>query len=210
MTKLLNLFEANLNVEKDESTAKTSLSSRSFVTANDSIPSGITADDDSTILSCTSNEQPPNTTAFGRAFGNADELFCAPTDNPQSRPPLPIPERLKYATQSTLAKHLFNHAIENKDDVVRGRGQAADWWRKHVKIQVIWSGATISLLKSARTRSCRICAWERLFLIRDFHSIKTRAKIINVRDEASGQCTCETRFYRFCTGREGGSEEANK
>ena len=80
MDNLFNLFDAYLNVDKDDSTAKakTSLSSRSFATAKDSISPELSADDNSTIHSCNSNNQPPNTTAFGWAFGNIDKLIlCA-------------------------------------------------------------------------------------------------------------------------------------
>ena len=53
---LLNLFDANLDVDKDNSAAKTLLSSRSFATAKDSISSEISTDDDSTIVTCDSNK----------------------------------------------------------------------------------------------------------------------------------------------------------
>jgi hypothetical protein len=107
---------------------------------------------------------------------------------PTQAPPIIIDPKKENC--SALARHLFSHV---KNLIFKTKAEVADWCRSHLEIKVIWRSNTISLLKSAASKKCRLCATERMFIGRHFGS----ENIINLKSELRGVCNCKTRFLRF-------------
>ena len=51
--------------------------------------------------------------------------------------------------------------------------------------------------KTASTRFCRLCDVERMNIGHNFNSASRMRKIINLKSEMRGICSCKTRFLRF-------------
>ena len=117
-------------------------------------------------------------------------LDTPPDEPPPSTQAPPIIIDPKKDNCSALARHLFSH-VKNLN--FNTKAEVADWCRSHLEIKIIWRSNTISLLKSATTKNCRLCATERMFIGRHFGS----ENIINLKSELRGVCNCKTRFLRF-------------
>jgi hypothetical protein len=132
--------------------------------------SGVSTNDDSTdpisLPVSTPDEPPPSTQA-----------------SPQILDP-------KQDNCSAIARHLFSHV---KNLQFQTKAEVADWCRSHIGISIIWKSNTISLMKTATLKNCRLCGVERMAIRRHFGS----ANIINLKSELCGECSCKTRFLRF-------------
>ena len=106
---------------------------------------------------------------------------------------------------SSLARHMLAHIKHRR---FGNRKSVAAWCRENIEVSIIWRAPTISLMKNARTKHCRLCAMERVKLFSTFRDKKRGRKLLNARNEIRGHCSCRTRFLRFYKpGRKGGSEE---
>jgi hypothetical protein len=113
-----------------------------------------------------------------------------PDESPPSTQASPIIIDPRQDNCSALARHIFSHV---KDLRFNTKAEVADWCRSHLEVDIIWKANTISLLKSATTKDCRLCAVERMAIGRKFGN----KGIINLKSELRGICTCKTRFLRF-------------
>lgn len=94
----------------------------------------------------------------------------------------------------TLAQHLYSHIRRLQFNT---KAEAAKWCRSHIVIDIIWSSNTISLMNTANTKLCRLCAAERMVLGHNFNNQHWSKKILNLKDELRGVCSCKTRFLWF-------------
>jgi hypothetical protein len=113
-----------------------------------------------------------------------------PDEPPPSTQASPIILDPKQDNCSALARHLFSHV---KNLHFNTKAEVADWCRSNLEIKIIWRSNTISLLKSASTKNCRLCAVEQMAIGRHFGS----KNIINLKSELRGICSCKTRFLWF-------------
>jgi hypothetical protein len=95
---------------------------------------------------------------------------------------------------SALACHLYSHACHLH---FRMQADVATWCQSNLKIKIIWQSNPIALQKTASTRFCRLCAVERMIIGHNFTSPSRTRKIINLKSEMRGICSCKTRFLRF-------------
>jgi hypothetical protein len=96
---------------------------------------------------------------------------------------------------SALACHLYSHV---RHLYFRTRANVATWCRSNmIKINIIWQLNPIDLQKTASTRFCPLCAVERMLISHNFTSTNQMRKIINLKSEMRGICSCKTRFLRF-------------
>ena len=119
--------------------SSTSVSKRDSL-SSESLYSKSLSDDDESILSSASNNEPPNaTSAFGHAFDNVEELII------KTITLLPIPNRLKYVTACTFSEHLFIHMIQDEEKIwylVEGKEQTGGVKMRKSKL----SGLTLIFL----------------------------------------------------------------
>jgi hypothetical protein len=102
-----------------------------------------------------------------------------------------------YAQQencSALACHLFTHVKHLRIDT---KTEVAEWCRTHIKVDILWCSNTISLVKMAGTKICRLCAVERMIIGKNFTNVHRQKKILNLKIELRGVCSCKTRFLCF-------------
>jgi hypothetical protein len=111
-------------------------------------------------------------------------------DPPPSTQASPIILDPKQDNCSALACHFFSHV---KNLHFNTKAEVANWCRSNLEIKTIWRLNTISLLQSASTKNCRLCAVERMAIGRHFGS----TNIINLKSELCGVCSCKTRFLWF-------------
>ena len=64
-------------------------------------------------------------------------------------------------------------------------------------MEVMYRASTIGLVKTAGTKMCRLCAAERMILGQNISNTRRRTKILNLKSELRGNCTCKARFLRF-------------
>lgn len=96
---------------------------------------------------------------------------------------------------SALARHLFAHV---KNQRFNTKAEVAEWCRSNISVDILWRSTTIGLVKTAGQKSCRLCATERLIIGQNITgSTHRRKKILNLKTEMRGACTCKTRFLRF-------------
>ena len=72
-------------------------------------------------------------------------------------------------------------------------------WFFSIRKQALWHASTISLIKLAGTKSCGLCATECMVLGQHFANIHRHrhTKILKLKSEMHGKCSCKTRFLRF-------------
>jgi hypothetical protein len=66
---------------------------------------------------------------------------------------------------SALACHLFAH-VKNLE--FNTKAEVAEWCRTNIKVDILWLSSTISLVKMASTKVCRLCAAERMIIGQNF------------------------------------------
>ncbi len=95
---------------------------------------------------------------------------------------------------SKLARHLF--AIM-KHIQFKTKVEVAEWCCTHIKVDNLWRSNTISLVQMAGTKVCKLCAVERMIIGHNFTSVHRLRKILKLKSELHGVCSCKTRFLRF-------------
>jgi hypothetical protein len=94
---------------------------------------------------------------------------------------------------SALARHLFSHA---KYNTFSSKADVATWCCSNIKAEIIWWLNTIGLMSTAGTRSCRLCAVERLLIGQNFNSTRNK-NLLNLKSKLRGICSCKMWFLRF-------------
>jgi hypothetical protein len=101
-----------------------------------------------------------------------------------------------------LARPLLSHA---KDPSFASKADVATWCRSNIKVDILWQSNTIGLMSTAGTRSCHLCAAERMLIGQNLRSTRWMKGLLNLKSEMHGICNCKTRFLRFSRpGQEGG------
>ena len=117
-----------------------------------------------------------------------------------------LDSELKAVHCSSLSRHLWSHC---QDMDFSCKEEVSAWCRKTLKLEIISSGSAISLMKSAGTKSCKLCMSERIALFRHFSKKKTKeGNLMNSRKEMHSKCTCETRFIRLRSVENESADEA--
>lgn len=154
-------------------------------------------------------EQPP-TTLFREAFGT-------PAGNPrsnlqhleQARPQLLAPVldgHIKGIQCSNLTRHLWAH-IRHKD--FPNKEAVSAWCRANLRMEILFKGNPISLMKTASSKNCVLCMKERIHLFHHFGKKPTKThNLMNSRKEMHGKCSCRTRFIRLRSCENESAEEA--
>ncbi len=139
---------------------------------------------------------------------NIDPITVAP------QPPIvhfenlpPTPETPFYARATTtnqldaqqencsaFARHLFVHV---KRIWFKTKAEVAEWCCTHIKVGILWRSNTISLIKTAGTKVCKLFAVERMIIGHNFTNVHRQRKILNIKSEQRGVCSCKTRFLWF-------------
>jgi hypothetical protein len=99
----------------------------------------------------------------------------------------------QQANCSALARHLFTHV---KNIRFKTKAEVAEWCRTNISVEIVWKSSTMNLIKTAGQKACRLCAHERLIIGQNVTGIE-RNKILNLKSEMRGVCSCKTRFLRF-------------
>jgi hypothetical protein len=111
---------------------------------------------------------------------------------PQDIPPFPPdPPNTQLDACSALARHLLSHA---KDLSFASKADVATWCRSNIKVDILWQLNTIGHMSTAGTRSCRLCAVERMLIGQNLRSTCWRKGLLNLKSEMHGVCNCKTRF----------------
>jgi hypothetical protein len=95
---------------------------------------------------------------------------------------------------SALAQHLFSHVKQMRFNT---KVEVAEWCRSHIEVDIIWQSNPITLMNTASTKICRLCAAERIVIRHNFDHPHCSKKILNLKIELRGICSCKTRFLRF-------------
>jgi hypothetical protein len=95
---------------------------------------------------------------------------------------------------SALAHHLFAHMKHPRSDT---KAEVAEWCCTHIKVNILWHSNTISLVKTAGTKVCKLCAAERMIIGQNFTNVHRQRKILNLKSELRCVCSCKTRFLWF-------------
>ena len=96
---------------------------------------------------------------------------------------------------SALARHLFAH-VQNIP--FHTKAEVDEWCRTNISVEIIWHSSTLGLVKTAGQKSCRLCAVECLIIRQSITgSLLRQQKILNLKSEMRGVCSCKTRFPRF-------------
>ena len=107
---------------------------------------------------------------------------------------------------SALARHMLAHVKYRR---FGDRKSVAAWCRENnSEVSILWRAPTISLMKNAQTKHCRLCAMERVKLFSTFRDKKRGCKLLNAGNEIRGHWSCRTQFlwFYYKPGRKGGSE----
>ena len=96
---------------------------------------------------------------------------------------------------SALARHLFAHVRNLRFNT---KAEVAEWCRTNISVEINWRSSTLSLVKTAGQKACRLCAIERIIIGQSLTgSLRRENKILNLKSEMRGVCSCKTRFLRF-------------
>jgi hypothetical protein len=95
---------------------------------------------------------------------------------------------------SALARHLF---AQVKHLLFNTKAEVTEWCRTHIKVDILWCSNTISLVKTMGTKVCRLCAAERMIFGKNFTNVHRLGKILNLKSELRGVCSCKKRFLWF-------------
>ncbi len=95
---------------------------------------------------------------------------------------------------SALARHLFAHV---KNFQFETKAEIAKWCHTNIMVDILWRLNTISLVKMAGKKICRLCATKRMVIGQNFTSAHRRRKILNLKSEMCSICSCKARFLRF-------------
>ena len=106
---------------------------------------------------------------------------------------------------SSLVRHMLAHIKHRRFEDSKS---VTTCCRGNIKVSIIWRTPTMSLMKNAQTKHCRLWAMERVKLFSMFCDTNRGRKLLNAWHEIRGHCSCWTRFLRFYKPcRKGGSEK---
>ena len=95
---------------------------------------------------------------------------------------------------SALACHLFAHAKNLRFDT---KAEVAKWCRTTILLDILWRSSTLSLVKMAGQKVCRLCATELMIIGQNLTSSHRQRTILNLKSEMCGVCSRKARFLRF-------------
>jgi len=188
-------------MEEDESvmsnaSALSNSDDDSFVTATQEAPPSIAS----------SNQ--PSLTSFQRAFGGRDALIqLRELEKARTELLRPILEsKFNSLDVSNFTKHMWSHAEEQD---FQSKTALYAWVRENMEVDLVHKSNMISTMKTAGTKSCKLCMQERINLFFEFGKKKTLThNMMNSRTELYGSCSCKTRFLRLRAVGNAGAEEA--
>ncbi len=88
---------------------------------------------------------------------------------------------------SALACQLFAHV---KNLWFNTKAEVAKWCRTNITVDIQWCLNTISLIKTVGQKVCRLCTTEPMIIGQNFTSAYRRRKILNLKSEMHGVCSC--------------------
>jgi hypothetical protein len=95
---------------------------------------------------------------------------------------------------SALVQHLFSHV---KCMRFNTKAEVAEWCGSHIKVDIIWQLNPTTLMNTASTKLYRLCAAECMVIGHNFNHQHRHKKILNLKNDLRGICSCKTRFLRF-------------
>jgi hypothetical protein len=95
---------------------------------------------------------------------------------------------------SAFACHLFAHV---KHIPFKTKAEVAEWCHTHIKVNILWCLNAISLVETVGTKVYKLCAMECMIIGHNFTSVHRQRKILNLKSELCGVCSCKTRFLWF-------------
>jgi hypothetical protein len=95
---------------------------------------------------------------------------------------------------SALACQPFAHV---KNLRFNTKAEVAKWCRTNITVDTLWRLNTISLVKKAGQKVCRLCATKRMIIGQNFTSSHRQRKVSNLKSEMHGVCSCKARFLQF-------------
>jgi hypothetical protein len=98
-------------------------------------------------------------------------------------------EKIALLLPVTFFAHVKNIKFDTKAEV-------AAWCQSNI-IMILWHLNTISLMKTASTKACHLCAVECMIIGQNFYNAHQRTKMINLKSKIRGICNCKKRFQRF-------------
>jgi hypothetical protein len=99
--------------------------------------------------------------------------FCLPIE---AAPPH---HDTKQDNCSTLALHLYFHV---KCMRFNTKAEVPEWCQSNIGVDIIWQSNPITLMNTASTKLCHLCAAERLVIDHNFNHLHQRKKIINLKN----------------------------
>ncbi len=110
-------------------------------------------------------------------------------------PPIPMfalrPQQTRQDNCSAFACQLYSHTQHLP---FQTRVEFAAWCQSKIKIKILWQLNPITLQKTASTRLCQLCAPERIIIGHNCIGTNRWNKIINLKSEMRGECSCKTRL----------------
>jgi hypothetical protein len=85
---------------------------------------------------------------------------------------------------------------DNKNHSFLSKAEVAAWCHSTIKVEILWRSNTIGLMSMAGTRSCHLFAVERMLIGQNFNSRRSK-RLLNLKSELRGVCSCKTWFLRF-------------
>ncbi len=161
------------------------------------------------IIENTAPPQPPISLTITRVpsdVRNIDQLPIAPQPPIVNFGDLPPTPKIPFYTRTTttlnaqqdncsaLARHHFAHV---KNLRFNTKAEVAKWCRTNITVDILWRSNTISLVKTAGQKVCRLCATKRMIIGQNFTSTHRQRKILNLKSEMCGICSCKARFLWF-------------
>ncbi len=104
------------------------------------------------------------------------------------------PPKLRQENCSALVHHLLSHICHTW---FKSMSEVREWCCSHISVDILWKLNTISLMNTARTKLCHLCAVKQMTIGHNFVHSERSKKIINLKIDMRGACTCKTRFLQF-------------
>jgi len=94
---------------------------------------------------------------------------------------------------TTLSSHLAEHLKISHHPMTTGF--TSDNVRAIIKVDVVWAGDVIRVMKTFKTQSCALCMKERFFIFKA--KMKDNAKVLNQNLDIHRGCRHNPKFHRF-------------
>ena len=162
----------------------------------------------------TSKNTTPSLDSFGAAFGGHEAIRRLPQLEAMRQQWLQPQMERNFASIecSQFTRHMWSHA---KDLQFEKRADLYAWCRENMEVDVLQKIPAISAMKSAGTKNCALCMYERVELFHGFHRQNMKNKkssnspnLLKSRNELYSSCSCKTRFLRLTAVGNGGADEA--